>query len=120
MNIIIEKPQLVKVVKLYLTKNYGNLTPKTSSKYPDSVFYVNSDNFIPMRYHPKNKDIWIDYNSIWSKLERYFYLNYDDIQLIIKDWLEEHYNLKGVRPYVKYIGKFPMLEEHYKLRRVTP
>ena len=98
MNIIVDKPQLVKAVKLYLTKNFGNLTPKTRSKYPDSVFYVNSDKDLLMRYYKNTNYIWINNTNIWSKLERYFYLNYDDIQLIMKDWLGEHYGLRGVTP----------------------
>ena len=102
MNIIVDKPQLVKVVKLYLTKNYGNLTPKTSSKYPDSVFYVNSDNEILMQYDDENKVIWIGYDQIWSKLESLFYLEFGNIQLIMKDWLEEHYNLRGAIPQKPY------------------
>jgi len=114
MNIIVDRPQLVKVVKLYLTKNYGNLTPKTSSKYPDSVFYVNSDNVILMGYDKKTNYVRIDNTNIWSKLERYFYLNYDDIQLIMKDWLEEHYGLRGVTPNLSTISRYQGLEEHYK------
>ncbi len=99
MNIIVDRPRLVKAVKLYLTKNFGNLTPKTSKDYPDSVFYVDSDISILMRYDENTNDVWISYTSIWLKLESLFYLKYQDIHLIIKDWLEEHYNLKGVTPY---------------------
>ena len=106
MNIIVDRPQLVRVVKLYLTKSFGDLSPKTSSKYPDSVFYVNSDNDILMEYDKKNENVWVGYDQIWSKLELYFPLKYDDIQLIIKDWLEEHYNLRGLKPRSKSSGIF--------------
>jgi hypothetical protein len=99
MNIIVDKPQLVKAVKLYLTKSFGDLTPKTNSKYPGSVFYVNSDNEILMQYNDENKVIWIGYDQIWSKLESLFYLEFDNIQLIMKDWLEEHYGLRGAIPF---------------------
>ena len=98
MNIIIDKPQLVKAVKLYLTKNFGNLTPKTSKDYPDSVFYVNSDNEILMEYDKEYNFIYVSYVNIFSKLLSYFPINHSDIQLIMKDWLEEHYGLRGVRP----------------------
>ena len=98
MNIIIDRPQLVKVVKLYLTKSFGNLTPKTSKDYRGSVFYVNSDNDILMEYDEQTGYVWIDNNSIWSKLESLFSLNYDDIELIMKGWLAEHYNLIWVKP----------------------
>jgi len=98
MNIIVDRPQLVRVVKLYLTTSFGDLSPKTSSKYPDSVFYANSDNDILMEYNKKNENFYISYNKIWSKLELYFHLKYSDIQLIMKDWLEEHYNLRVLKP----------------------
>jgi hypothetical protein len=98
MNIIVDKPQLVRAVKLYLTKSFGDLTPKTHPKHPDSVFYVNSDNVILMKYDKTYKNIWIDYGQIWSKLQSLFYLKYGDIQLIMVDWLEEHYGLSGVTP----------------------
>jgi hypothetical protein len=97
MNIRINQPQLVNVVKLYLTRSFGNLTPKTSSKYPNRVYFVNSDNVILMKYDEKTEDIWIDYDQIWSKLESLFPINYDDVEPIIKEWLEEHYNLNKIK-----------------------
>ena len=97
MNIIVDRPQLVRVVKLYLTKSFGDLTPKRHKDYHNSVFYVNSDNEIFMEYNEKNEYIWISNNKFWSKLELYFPLKYNDIQLIMKDWLEEHYNLRGLK-----------------------
>jgi hypothetical protein len=102
MNIIVDRPQLVKAVKLYLTRFFGDLTIKTSKDYPDSVFYVDSDNEILMEYDKKTNDVLIDYISILSKLASLFYLNYGEIHLIMKDWLEEHYNLKGVTPLFSY------------------
>jgi len=97
MNIIVDRPQLVRVVKLYLTKSFGDLTPKRHKDYPDTVFYVNPDNDILMEYDKEIDYIWIGYNKIWSKLELYFPLKYNDIQLIMKDWLEEHYNLRVLK-----------------------
>jgi len=100
MNIIVNKPQLVNIIKLYLTRSFGDLTLKTSEEYPNSVFYVNSDNAILMQYNEKNGVIWIDYDQIWSKIETLFYLkNDDDIESIMKVWLEEKpYELSGVTP----------------------
>ena len=107
MNIIINKPQLVRAVLLYLNKNFGSLMQKTSSKYPVSVFYVDSDNDVLMKYDKKNKHVWIHYYQIWSKIQSLFYLEYNDIKLIMKLWLEEAYNLKGVTPYIaNYIPSF--------------
>jgi hypothetical protein len=118
MDIIVDRPQLVRVVKLYLTRFFGNLTTKTTFRYPKSVFYVSSDNKIIMEYDKKNKEIWFDYDNIWSKLESLVSLNYDDIQLIMKDWLEEHYNLKKVTLHVAETLTHLLLGEHYKFNIV--
>ena len=116
MNIIINRPQLVRVVLLYLNKYFGNLTQKTSSKYPNSVFYVDSDNEILMQYNKKNQYVWIHYGEIWSKIESLFYLEYDDIKSIMKHWLEEAYKLKGVTPQGHFFFFSVTLEEAYKLK----
>jgi hypothetical protein len=106
MNIIVNQPKLVNVVKLYLRKSFGNLTPKTDPKSPNSIFYVNSDNKIFMEYDEKKEYVWIDNYLIWSKLESLFYIDYEDIQLIMKDWLEEHYNLSGITPHSRIQRKW--------------
>ena len=97
MNIIVDKPQLVRVVLLYLNKNFGNLTPKTNSEFPNSVFYVNSDNEVMMEYG--QGVVVIHYKQIWSKIESLFYFNYNDTQSIMKVWLEETYKLEDVKPH---------------------
>ena len=98
MNIIVNRPQLVRAVLLYLNKNFGNLTQKTIPKYPDSVFYVNSDNESLMEYDKKNEYVWIHYYQIWSKIESLFPIENRETELIMKHWLEETYKLKGVTP----------------------
>jgi len=94
MNIIVDRPQLVRVVKLYLTTLFGDLRPRTTKHYPTSVFYVNSDNDVHMQYGEKTGIMWLGYDSIWSKLESLFYLQYEDIRSIIENWIEEHYKLE--------------------------
>jgi hypothetical protein len=103
MNIIVDKPQLVRAVKSYLTKFFGDLTPKTSEKDPNSVFYVNSENEIIILYDEDTNHVWIDYGKIWSKLESLFHIKYDDIQLIMVDWLGEHYGLRKFKLKSKYL-----------------
>jgi len=98
MNIIVDRPKLVRVVLLFLNNNFGNLTPKTTEKYPNSVFYVNPNNEIMMEYDKENGYVFIHNDHIWSKIESLFHLNYDDTQSIMKVWLEESYKLEGVTP----------------------
>ena len=94
MDLLVDRPKLVKGVKLYLTKSFGDLTPKTSEEYVNSVFYVNSDNVALIEYCKLTDHIFISYQDIWSKLASYFPIKGNDIGLIILDWLVEHYKLK--------------------------
>jgi hypothetical protein len=111
MNVIVDRPQLVRVALLYLNKNFGNLTPKTNSKYPNSVFYVDSDNEVMMEYNKKNDEVYIHYERIWSKIESLFSLEYDDIQSIMKIWLERDYNLRNLKLVIKAIAQFESWRE---------
>ena len=97
MNIIVDRPQLVRVVLLYLNMNFGNLTPKTSPNYPNSVFYVDSNNEFLMEYDKKIDEVYIHYERIWSKIESLFSLNYVETQSIMKVWLERDYNLRNLK-----------------------
>ncbi len=100
MNIIVDKPQLVRVVLLYLNNNFGKLEQKTHPNYPNSVFYVNFDNIVLMEYHKKNKNVFINYDQIWSKIKLLFSLNHNYTQSIIKNWFEKTYDLNEVKPRV--------------------
>ena len=111
MNIIVERPQLVRAVLLYLNKNFGNLTPKKHKDHPNSVFYVNSDNEVMMEYDKEKEYVFIHYENIWSKIKSLFHLNYNDIQSIMKVWVEEDYKLGGVTPELYHFSEYGTLEE---------
>ena len=93
MNIQVNKHQLERVVVKWLNKKYSNLTPKTIEKYPNSVFYVNSDNEVIVEYNNEIKRAYV--SDIWTIIESLFHLNSNDIQKIIAVFLKETYNLEG-------------------------
>lgn len=95
MNIIIDRPQLVRVALLYLNMNFGNLIPMI---FNDLILYANSDDEVIMKYNKKNGMVFIDYIRIWSKIESLFSLNSNDVKSIMKVWLEETYDLRRVTP----------------------
>ena len=99
------KHQLERVVIKWLNKNFGNLTPKKHKDHPNSVFYLNSNNDVMMEYDEHYEDVYIHNDHIWLNLESLFNLKYDDIQSIIKVWLEETYKLGNL----KQIFKMPDL-----------
>jgi hypothetical protein len=66
---------------------------------------VNYDDYLLFRYEKRKNIIIYDkgngngninYYIIWSFLELYFGLNYDEIQELTKEWLSESYNLRVV------------------------
>lgn len=99
MDIQVNRHQLERIVIKWLNKYFGNLTPKTSSTYPRSVFYINSGNEIMMEYDNETERVYIHNDYIWLKIKLLFHLEYNDIQLIMKVWVEGAYKLGGVTPF---------------------
>ena len=54
--------------------------------------YKKGHNYIV--YDILNEEAYINYDEIWSFLEKKFRLNYDDIQSLTKKWVDEVYNLR--------------------------
>ena len=94
----------------WLNKNFGNLTKVVKG---DKTYYVD-ENRLPLFFYyqdEKNGDVYLNYDRIWSFFELVFRYNRQQIQGLIRTWLEETYNLRG---------KTPHLEEPYNLRGKTP
>ena len=110
MNIIVDRPQLVRTVLLYLNMNFGDLTEKTSDYLYNSVYYVNLNDEVMMEYNEQEELVYIDYD-FWSKIESLFHLNYNDTQSIMKVWLEEKpYELVGIKP-IKSVSDLGLEED---------
>ena len=82
-----------KTAKKYLNKKYGDLTPYETKKYPNFIFYVDENKKIYFEYNKKNGETNIEYDIIWTFLEEVFLFDYEQIQQVTKEWLEEHYKL---------------------------
>ena len=52
------------------------------------------DEKVLFNYNKKPKTVGISYDKIWSFLEYFFGLEYEEIQDITKEWIEEHYKLE--------------------------
>lgn len=118
----------VKSALKWLNKKFGNLTPNESVNHIEKsalkwlnmlvgdltkvvkgsrTFYVNKDG-LPLFYYyhfKKNGDVDISYDIIWSFFESNFNMNDFQIREILKVWLSETYNLKGLTP-EKWLGVF--------------
>ena len=100
MKYIITENKLDKVALTWLNNNFGDLKPIVND---DKTYYVNEER-IPLFYSYRDKQnsyVYISYDEIWSFLESMFDMDYQQIQGVIRDWLEETYNLKGLTPHYK-------------------
>ena len=98
-------------------EQFGNLTRVEKD---DKIFYVDKDRFPLFYYYPEIGLVYINYYKIWSFFEDVIGLKYDEIMVIMNNWLEETYNLKGLTPDTGYTLHPFKLEETYNLKGLTP
>ena len=64
------------------------------NKYATLFRYKPNHNF--MVYDRKNEEVLFNYIELWSFLEYKFGLKFSEINSLIKEWLDDVYNLRGV------------------------
>ena len=92
------------LVLKWLNKEFGDLIPAIVG---DKTFYVDRDQR-PLFYYyqdSKNGNVYINYDRIWVFFESIFGLNTLQTKEIMKVWLDETYNLRGITPFY-YITHF--------------
>ena len=69
----------------------------------DKIVYVDKDNIPLFMYYPnhKNRGVYMNYDRIWLFFDVVIGLKYSEIKEIIKNWLEETYNLRELTPVVR-------------------
>ena len=93
MKYIITESQLDRAALKYLNIEYGDLTPYETDEYPNHIFFM-KDGEVIFDYNKKNGWVYISNEKIWSLLESFFGLEYEEIQDLLKQWVEEHYKLR--------------------------
>lgn len=93
MKYIITESQLNQAALKYLNSEYGDLKPFQSETYPNFIYYK-KNNIDILEYNKKYGTFRVNYDRIWSLFEDYFSMEDEQIQKLIKLWLEEHYNLR--------------------------
>jgi hypothetical protein len=66
-----------------------------NKNYPNSIFFKRrSDGKIIAEIDKKDKYFWLHYGEIWSYFQKYFDLQYDEIEEITSNWLGETFKLR--------------------------
>lgn len=96
MKYIITESQYDNAIDKFITYYLKPHEVKESKRYPISTFWV-KDGKVIAEIIKKRGYIWIDY-EIWSTISRMFSLTIHETKKVIRDWLDEHYNLEGLTP----------------------
>ncbi len=85
------------IILKWLNKEFGDLTMDAQG---DRTLYVDKNRKLLFMYcqGSKNGAVYINYERIWVFFESIFGLKDPQMQGILKVWLEETYNLRGVTP----------------------
>ena len=115
MKYIITERQNTKIITKYLNNEYGDLKERRrTDKNPNSIYFF-KENKVYMAYGSSFKDLWVDYYTIWTDLEKIFDLTENEIKRIITKWVEDTYGLSGVKIYIAKKGSQINWEEALKM-----
>jgi hypothetical protein len=106
MKIIITESRLNSAVLKWIDKEFGNLTEIVKG---EGTYYVDQDGLPLFMYFQEDKSrfVYISYDRIWQLLQSIFGIKYEQIQDILRIWLEETYNFKGCEPlWTKHITDY--------------
>jgi hypothetical protein len=78
---------------------FDNLDVVQSEKKQDRTLFRYKSKYNLMVYDRENNKVYVSYDDIWLVLSGNFGINYSEIQELIKEWLDEVYNLRGITPY---------------------
>ena len=80
--------------------NFNDLTPV---EMDDKLFYVDKDRLPFFYYYPDDKNgyVYINYERIWKFFSKVIGLEPSEIKDILKNWLEETYNISGLTPVIQ-------------------
>ncbi len=90
--------------KEYLLYLLGDLTEVKSEKYPNSRLWKNTEYGVVLELD-KSGFFYIHY-QIWRNFSKFFSLQYNETQHIMKDVLEEHLKLGGITPCYQGLCEF--------------
>jgi len=102
----------------YLNKEYSGLIRYETDRWEDLIFYMKDGKFI-FEYNKKNGYVFISYGIIWSFLETYFGLEYEEIQDITKEWVEEQFKSEVTTTEVLNRINSRKVEEQFKSEVTT-
>jgi hypothetical protein len=101
MKILITENQLRKVEFKFLNYLFDGIYEVELNEYPDLKFWK-KDNRVVLELE-KSGNLIVSL-SIWSDISNMFSLDYDETKQLIKDWAEQHLELKRITPLMAWVS----------------
>ena len=107
MKYIITESQYSNSIDKFITYLLEPHEEKKTKKYPGAIFWVKDGEVIVEIQ--KSGYFWVS-PQIWKSISVMFSLENDETLQVIKDWLEEHYKLGGLKPLLFSFNSSSVLE----------
>lgn len=98
----------------YLNKEYSGLVRYETDKLPNYIFFMKDGKLI-FDYNKENGEAYISYKHIWSFLSSFFGLEYEEIQELTKEWVEELFKMGVAKTSNARYVPSNTVEEQFKL-----
>ena len=89
---------------------FNNLEVVQSEQEPNLMLYRFEKGKNIMIYNKENEYVYIHFQLIWSFFRDGIGLKFDETQDIMKRWLDDDYNLRGVTPWSLFIKRYNSVE----------
>jgi hypothetical protein len=107
MKYIITESQYNNTIDKFITYLFEPHEEIKTKKFPDSIFWVKEGEVIAEIL--QSKYFYVS-RQIWKSISVMFSLENDETLQVIKDWLEEHYKLGGLKPSLFSFNSSSVLE----------
>lgn len=88
-------------------------------KYPDCIFFFKGGKCL-FDCNFKSDILWVNYDQVWSVFDSEFLYIQRQVQSLIKNRVEKHFNLKETTPLSCSSDHFTQVEKHFNLKEITP
>jgi hypothetical protein len=102
----------------YLNKEYSGIVDYETDDWKEHIFFM-KDGKVLNYYSKINGVVYISYSKIWSLLETFFGLNYQEVQDLTKIWVEGHHRFKVTTTVEERGELIDLVEEHHRLNVTT-
>src|SRR5690606_17537227 len=84
-------------------------------RYPRTLFGFRDGEYL-WEFDFRNNYLWLRYSTVWSVLENEYGLNYDDVQSLVKNEVESHFNCKEITSAPSQTVMSDRVESHFNGR----